>query len=357
VFCIHSSVIGANKHLLFDEQTRSGTWIENFDPSMILYTKSYKEISCLDTLLKLAARPDASLDFPAEYVNLARVVFNSCQPMWSMMLPNHVFKSAVMTFVNKVIEANVEAVMQYYKSTWAHVGHFLSQLQPITLDGSFLGTVKYDRISTRTGRMTVAAGPQVLTMSKEKRRLITGSSKAPIYYVDFRALEPTIIANAVGLSFSGDDLYAWLAENVLHNQTRDSAKKAVVSALYGDQTHRTSDAKLIAQKFDLKNFAQHIRSKMCDITRVTNVYGRLISTKDVENDGCVINDYTQSSAVDAAILGFDLICSSLHLTPLCVIHDAVIVEDVDNNLSDGFISNVIVDRVGKLYYKAIRLDI
>lgn len=356
MFYIHSSVIGAHKHLLFDEQMRSGSWSEELDSHAPVYTKSFKESMCFDTMLKLAAS-DASLSFSQEYMNLAIAAFDTRQPMWSMMLPNHVFKSAVMNFVDAVIEAKVDIIRRYYEGTWAHVSCFLNKLRPISVSGVTLGRVTYDRVATRTGRMVVSSGPQVLTMKKDKRNLIRGETRSPVYYVDFRALEPTIVANVVGARFSGTDLYTWLSENVLRAQSRDAAKKAVVSALYGDQMHRTSDAKLIAQWFDLKNLANKIRSESPDRCRIINIYGRLIASKDIENDGCVINDYIQSSAVDSAVLGFDAVCSSLRLSPLAVIHDAVIVEDPHNTLSDGFVSSVIVDRVGTLYYKAIRLDV
>lgn len=355
VFYIHSSVLGSHKHLLFNEQTRSGSWTEKLDLSVPAYTKSFKESSCFDSILKLSAS-DASLEFPTEYLNLALNAFSTRSPMWAMMLPNHVFKSAVMNFVNAAIEAKTSLVQEYYNSTWAHVGSFLNKLRPIRVSGVDLGRVTYDRLSTRTGRMIVSSGPQILTMTKDKRKQITGETESPIYYVDFRALEPTIVANIVDARFSGSDLYVWLAENVLRVQTRDAAKKAVVSALYGDQTHRTSDAKLIAQWFDLKNLAVKIRVMSPDQKRVMNIYGRLIASKDMTNDGYVINDYIQSSAVDSAILGFDAICSSLRLAPLAIVHDAMIVEDCHNNLSDGFVSSVVVDRVGTLYYKATRLD-
>lgn len=348
-------MIGAHKHLLFDDQTKSGSWTEDADLQVPIYTKSFKNKACFDTLLKLAAS-QATLEFPAEYANLARFAFNSQAPMWSMLLPKHVFRSTVMNFVNAAIEANTETVMQYYSDVWERVGHFLNGLKPIKISGADAGTVVYDRLSTRTGRMIVVSGPKILTMSKEDRKFISGESNAPIYYVDFRALEPTIVANVMGSKFSGSDLYAWLAENVMSVASRDAAKKAVVSSLYGDQMNRSADARSIAEWFDLKNLACHIRAASPDKARIINIYGRMISTKDIENDGYIINDYIQSSAVDAAVLGFEQICSSLRLSPLGVIHDAIIVEDCYNALEEGFVSSTVVDRVGKLYYKATRLS-
>lgn len=354
MFCIHASALGAKKHLVFDDTGADGTWVSDTPASVPVYTGKFKTSDCFDTMLRLAAS-DAQLSFPDEYKIVSRQVFGDTDPMWSMLLPTRVFKSCVVSFVAQAVEAKADVIRPYYDGTWRHVSDFLETLVPCSAGDGELRRISYSRLSTRTGRMIVTSGAPVLTMRSDLRSTLRTDVDSPLFYVDFRALEPTIIANTVGAKFSGSDLYEWLASNVLTVSDRAAAKRAVVIALYNTPSARTRDAKALAEWFRLDDLATTIRAMSIDQRRVTNAYGRLIMSDDFDDDGCVINDFAQSTAVDAAVLGFDMICRSRDVRPLAIIHDAVIVQDQRGVLSDGEIGHVDVDTVGRLYYKVSRI--
>lgn len=352
--CVHRDVIGADMCVVFDDS--AVRWERDPPAGALVYTGSHKESMCLDTVIKLAAS-GAAVTIPPAYAVMAAQAFpNIERVMWSHVLPKSVLKRCLMDFVARVRDDSVESLRPYYEGTWERVGSFLKTLQPAYIDDECAGVVTYDRLSTRTGRMIVASGLKVLTMSRDVRAKIRGASGAPVMYVDFRALEPTLVANAVGLRFEGSDLYAWLAEHVIRASSRDVAKRAVVCALYGSKESRTSDAAKIANVFQLDALAADIRRASLRGERVTSLYGRVVRSEQYGDDGCVINDRFQSTAVDAACEGFAAICGDSGALPLAVVHDAVIVEDTKAALSDGQIGTVELPTVGKLYFKVTRLS-
>lgn len=354
MFCIDAAALGAPAHLLFDDSGDVGEWVTERPAGVPTFSGTLKRKSCLDTMLKLASSR-ASLSFPSEYDKVAAVFCKTAYPMWSMMLPKSVFRDCVRAFAKSVAEARVSDVAEYYETTWERVGDFLSSFGQLAAPGLPAAQVMYNRLATRTGRLTVASGAQVLTMPRDSRKDLRCSEPGELFYVDFRALEPTIIANVVGAAFEGSDLYSWLSDRVMRSRDRDAAKRAVVAALYGSQSCRSTDAQRIASWFKLDELASRIRALSPDGVRVVNLYGRMIMSDDFTNDGCVINDYAQSSAVDAAALGFAQMCAQTGVKPLAMIHDAVIVRDELGTLQEGFVGKIDVERAGALYYKISRL--
>lgn len=355
VFCFHADVIGSDQHLIVAEDGKNGRWSDDVPEDMLTFTGAYKREACLDTVVRLSAG-SATFDVPQCFITAASTAFGTTiRPRWRYMLPHSVFESAVRHLISGVVDSYSRDAARYYVTSWALVSRFLDGLRPFTIEGEpGEHSVTYDRLRTRTGRMVIASGQPIITMPREQRRRLRSTSGAHLKYVDFRALEPTIAANIVGARFEGSDLYAWLASNVLHDRDRTSTKLAVVQALYGGAHGRTAEAQRIASWFCVRDLAQRIRSGAREHI-VTNVYGRSVASETFDDDGCVINDYVQSTAVDAAVLGFDALCREHGALPVAVIHDAVIVDDALGKLADGYVGSVVVNGAGLLYYKVTDL--
>lgn len=356
VFCFHANVLGSDQHLIVADDGKQGCWSDDVPDQVLVFTGEYKRDLCLDTVIRLSAGT-ASFVVPDRYVRAATTILGTTvgRPLWRNIMPRSVFESAARHLVSGVVDSYSQDAARYYASTWALVSRFLDGLQQFTIDGvPGVHAVTYDRLRTRTGRMVVASGPPIMTMPRDTRHSMRSVTGGRLKYVDFRALEPTIVANVVGAQFSGSDLYAWLSNNVLHGRDRNATKLATVQALYGGAYGRSAEAQRIASWFCVHDLAQRIRATARGHI-IINVYGRSILSETFDDDGCIINDYVQSSAVDAAMVGFDTICSDHGVTPVAVIHDAVIVDDASNSLPDGFIGSTTVNGVGILYYKVTDL--
>lgn len=355
MFCLHSSVLGSHEHMVISEDGQRGAWSCDIPDGSLIFTGERKPERCLDTVIRLSAG-EAMFDIPQAYHRAAQSAFgHNVQPMWRMFMPRRAFEGAVRHLISQVVGAYSQDAARYYVTTWELAGRFLDNLQPFKLDGDQqVHRVTYDRLRTRTGRMVIASGPSVITMPRDVRSTMRSVTGGRLKYVDFRALEPTIVANAVSARFEGSDLYAWLAANVMHGRDRAAAKQVVVQALYGGAHGRSLEAQRIASWFCVRELAQHIRASARGEI-VINAYGRCVASESFHDDGCVINDYTQSTAVDAAVLGFSAICEEHGALPIAIIHDAVIVDDVHGRFTDGYVGNVMVNGVGLLYYKVTEL--
>ena len=98
---------------------------------------------------------------------------------------------------------------------------------------SMLPVPAYDRVSTKTGRLTIKSGPQILTLKREFRSIFSpSSSKSKLFEIDFISLEPRVALNFANVHAS-NDVYLSFIQNSGINISRDAAKLAVLCSLYG----------------------------------------------------------------------------------------------------------------------------
>ncbi len=205
----------------------------------------------------------------------------------------------------------------------------------------FTDCVKYDRFKTTTGRLTVSSGPRILTLPKSSRGII--KSRWPdgrIVFVDYVSLEPRIALAIAG----GDpkrDIYAQIERDLGLNLSRSVLKRAVLSILYGAGTARISDLTGLSKSeahglsYQLKQFfcVKRITDKVMDTVvdgYMRNYYGRPIFAGG-KASSIIYNHYIQSTAADAALLGFASLLDSVEQTfescvPLFVIHDCIVLD-------------------------------
>ena len=208
---------------------------------------------------------------------------------------------------SKLIES---AVPRFEKSLKAHFS-----------DG-MVSAPEYVRTKTKTGRLTVASGPPVLTMHADLRKGLVDAIQ-----VDFRSMEPNLLlayqAREVYL-----DLYSALAEEVFDGRlSRTKVKLSVIASLYNSE-RRNKQAEMIADFFRIDETIEELESQVHDGI-IVNMYGRPIVVGDAAKNH-LLSLWLQSSAVDAALTGFcNLVMSNKLIKPYWIIHDALIINKVD----------------------------
>jgi hypothetical protein len=213
----------------------------------------------------------------------------------------------------------------------------LSVLQP---DRFGLHTpVSYSNSGSVTGRLTVASGPNFLTMPAEYKKLLKSKfDGGKILQIDMIAAEPTVALNIADRPPSSDP-YLELAESVFEFKLdRNACKRVVLCALYGQSKRKISDAlgsEIDASKairstkdyFDYDRLIAKIRGDIDERNVMRNFFGRPIPLPD-SSESLLVSYFLQSTAAEAAILAFgDLLDRTAdYCTPLHIVHDALLID-------------------------------
>ena len=235
-----------------------------------------------------------------------------------------------------------------------------------TLSGSLSRAPTYNRVKTKTGRLTIKAGPPILTLPKAVRSVYRSQFKDGIILeIDFTSLEPRCASNIAGNSFRDYDLYSYLQKMLDIPAKRDTIKELVISLLYGAGDNRARkilqkdiiDANISKSFQDVKDFFKLDKMKndlllYAKTGQIFNFFGRPIPVDNLQ-PGILVNNYIQSTAVDLALLGFGGLIDRLDIRkakPLFIIHDALIIDVSKEYIHD------IKDLAGD-YYKHDELGI
>jgi hypothetical protein len=197
----------------------------------------------------------------------------------------------------------------------------------------------YDRLSGRTGRLKVTAGPSILTLKREHRDILT--SRFPggrIASIDYSSLEARTFLYSVGEKMDEDDIYAMIARKLFKDEYPRSVIKAVViSLLYGmgdvalsvklglDKAKVRKLSREVRKFFRYDELKEKLESQLAG-DRILNHYGRSIEVPDVR---LLINTFVQSSAVDVTLHGFARMVAAMppdKCVPIFTLHDALIVD-------------------------------
>lgn len=303
-------------------------------------------------------------------------------PPWSEVLPKALYNSRLKSLLGSLSKAITKIKSSEYFEVYKKSNNVFPMLRPSTLEVEkckailnsednhvIRGILRssrdglcqvpvYDRASTKTGRLTIKDGPQVLTLKKEYRSIFKASKEgSKIFEVDFSSLEPRVASNIAQRS-PGSDVYLSFMEYSGIRISRDASKLAVLCALYGASTYSlqkqlreqgsTVSASSLIQKvndyFDIGALAAGLKKAAGTEGVINNYFGRPISVDDAR-PAVLVNNYLQSTAVDVSLLGFERICSDLQdlISPLFIIHDAMFFEaqeryltKVSEYLSNGF---------------------
>jgi len=291
---------------------------------------------------------------------------------WRFVLPREVFKENFRSYVEDLAKIEELFVESKYPSFFVDSNRLFSRLERAKVDkvllqklirtndshvlrhmlsgshDSLLNVPFYDRVSTKTGRLTIKSGPQVLTLKKEFRSIFAPrKSNSRLFEIDFVSLEPRVALNFANVHAS-NDVYLSFLETTGVKVSRDTAKLAVLCSLYGAGNSRLNKllatetvditarqlVRAVSEYFKLSALKRHLFQQAKEGI-IQNYFGRPI---DVDNarESILINNYLQSTAADVAIAGFSHFVQkfSKQCRPLFVIHDALIIDVNNEHLDD-----------------------
>jgi len=246
---------------------------------------------------------------------------------------------------------DVELYNRYRSEATASQMEILETFKPDAY--GYAERVIYSGTETKTGRLKVTDGPNILHLKKDYRDIIISShgDKGKIVYLDYSSLEPRILLCVSNPSLIGSlpqDIYSkMLADlNLSEKIPRTVAKTAILSALYGQKEENTIKtlSNYIGSAEDFLNLVNEyfgidkLKEKLAgDLLKtggryILNYYGRPIFCEDTK-PYALLNYYVQSTAVDVAMLGFLNIVSRLKdnrltdkIKPIFILHDALFLD-------------------------------
>lgn len=372
-YCIDRTYLGSTEN--FCKNSEGFFWSDSKPRQSWLLTGNYKSKSrCLDTLLTL--RQIDLPKIPDRYIAVMNqlVTGSNVQIPWQHVLPRSTYENYFKNTVKVIEDAFSELPFDYYETAWEKGSELLSRLKPAKIDveawnkfldeanvnaavlasfkpdpRGFADVPTYNRFGTRTGRLTVSDGPNILTVKREHRSILKSSfSDGFVCSLDFRALEPRIVLAEAGCSSDAEDIYGELAEKIFGDRSnRDAVKVAVISELYGaakeslrarlgiSQTKIDAFVRGINDFFKLDELRARLATQAAS-ARIINRFGRPLQV-DPEAKNLFVNTYAQSTGVDVAMIGFNKLIKELGsegIRPLYVLHDALILDVRGDRLHD-----------------------
>ena len=356
---LHKTFLGTRQHALLKDLMVK--WTDN-ESSEFVYGNE-RHARSIHPLLRLfdVTVPDL---VPQEFKK-AMLACGSDNPPWRFILPKKLYNKNLKVLFTSLAEAEKKITSSRYTSVYQEISQLFTLLQPASLDvcacklilerednhivrsivkmslDSMCPVPTYDRVSTKTGRLTIKGGPQVLTLKKDYRTIFKPrSATARLYEIDFSSLEPRVASNIAGRS-PGQDVYSSFMEYSGISITRDAAKLAVLCSLYGAGKYnlqsqlrkQSSDVtadfliKKVKEYFRVSALLADLKKQAKDSGMIENYFGRPIVVDDAR-DSVLVNNYLQSTAVDVSLLGFNEFCSTFagKISPLFIIHDALFFE-------------------------------
>ena len=368
-FCIERGMLGSTEHFSFVDG--KGSWTDTIpDETWVLASTPRKEF-CLQTLLRLNGI-ELNTSVPSKHIRTMELTMKDTYSYdrvpWRHVVPSREYKSFFMSLLQNVRSAARAVDPTYYTETFSRVTplfeglehaainvpkleeylanpktsnpHTLKSFKPIA--GSFARRVEYDRFGARTGRLTMKNGPDILTLKKDYRDVITSRfQKGTIKYVDFSSLEARVMMTVAGEKVDVKDIYTKIGRQLGLTKSRKIVKLIVIATIYGSGTGDLQRLAGISERQMLETQDKIREMFKVDALRIRlseewhrldgkirNAYGRMVITPD---ESTLINSYVQSTAVDVALLGFwefvqDMRQRELKSRPIFILHDAILID-------------------------------
>jgi hypothetical protein len=373
--CFDASVIGTQKHLVYDGSYEWSASIPRDAWHFSGELKTSPTARCADTLLRLIGHKTASL--PDKYVKSMELLLSGSKATipWQQVVPQDVFKNYFQNLIDGTVAEYSRLPCDYYEAAWTAGSRVLGSLKSAKIDleryksfvdgdvatlpavesfrpgkTGYASPVVYDRFGTRTGRLTVSSGPNILVLRKDQRSFIKSVfPDGAICSLDFKALEPRIVLAEAGVDLPDGDLYDGLNNLLFEGKVdRTAIKTAIISELYGASKSSLGlrlgihgdklDAfvSTIRRCFQTPQLKARLKEDLKVEGFVRNKHGRPLRL-DPDADNLLVNTFTQSTGVDVAMLGFDSVLNRLGddgVRPLFVLHDALILDVRGDRLAD-----------------------
>ena len=361
--CISKKVIGTSLHMLSKESGEI-EWVAS--PPDESFPVGFSDNDSLLTVSKLSGK-DFSLTPGQEYVNALKIAGVEENIPWHQAVPRKVFKKFIQRIVDESRAILSSDQYEYYQNYLVKAQRASQQLSPVKIDPveyqrlmsdpltpnknviqSFAPINEYSKravygfTSTNTGRLTVRQGPQILTLKKEHRTILTSRfDKGRIVQLDYTSLEPRIALSMIGHN-PPKDIYNDVAKNILENRVgRESAKLLTIALLYGMGQKRVKN--ILAgtmlnpvstmqslDEFFGANIIREELSKQAKSGFIQNYYGRNIKVRN-DSEHVLYNNLIQSTAVDVALQGFSRMITTINehgkrMKPVFILHDALLID-------------------------------
>jgi len=334
-------------------------------------------VQCFDTMLTLRGRR-FDLSPGDRWQRAVSTVLRGAQGVrvpWSYVMPRRDHTAFVKNIINSANEAIDELTLDYLATSWADGARVLGRLERACIDGQLVerlhtqeqsesvksalasfapladgraAPIVYDRLTTATGRPTVVSGPQILTVRKDLRRVITSAhgAKGVIVILDFAALEARVVLHGAGRSCTEPDLYGAIAYEQFDGRVaRSAVKTCVLSLLFGAGRASTAERlgsdgpevdtfiARISEYFGFGRLGAALTQLRSEQGVLRNAYGRplLLDGHETVSDSLLLSHFVQSTGVDVSLMGFSRITDRLaneapRVRPLFVLHDALFLD-------------------------------
>lgn len=368
-FCIEKGVIGTKKHLIYENAQIS--WDEKIPDGVLVFSNSFLANNCIKSLCKIEGIDFESLvpnKFITSMKNVMKDEFVYENVPWQKVLPPQIYRFFLLELVKKITKALDGIDTRYFDETFSSVSslfkeldyaainvpklhaylenpetvnpHTLKTFKPIA--GSFARKVEYNRFASRTGRLTVSNGPDILTLKREFRDVIVSRFKGgSLRYVDFSSLEARVLLAASGDEIVAKDIYTSIRDKLIPSKSRDITKLIVLATVFGSgragllKLSGLKEKKLeevqekIREIFNVSAFEKKLQEEFqSSHGYIRNAFGRRVI---VNEERTLINSFVQSTGVDVSLLGFQKVVNeikncNLSAKPIFILHDALIID-------------------------------
>jgi hypothetical protein len=312
---IEKEYSGLNKDILIDK----------FKYSWSFSDKIYN----LNKLFQLENLDDVKC-FKERYNKLISAL-NIDNPEWLYLLGNSVVKKELNILKNNLDQLSEKINYDYEEVLYKRINLTENISNCLFNDTEYKKPV-YDHVSSVTGRTKITEGLNFLVMKKDDRKNLKSKYKnGRIYEIDIISLEPRILCKVIR-NECYYDIYDHVAKNILKKKyDRKNVKLGLISTLYGAKLNTVKklsgldneSAKTIKNWFDIEKFTTKLNEEYASAGKIENFYGR-----NIYSNSSPVNYYTQSTAVDCAMISFYNYVSDFKqgVDLVATIHDAIIID-------------------------------
>lgn len=267
-------------------------------------------------------------------------------PAWCRILPKHEFSSHLQNQVNRVTDFVSDPAQEYFLTHFQVQQSLIDSLQPgrvsndslsshgfIPDQNGFVPVPHYDNAHSATGRMSITAGPKILTLPRDLRHnLVSQWRDGELIEIDFNSLEARVLSWIAKNDPVSGDMYTWIgSQSGAGGTPRAVVKEATLAAIYGMSRKNfalryqdMSDAVEVYESVRKLMHVQALDSRLRDMNPLLNAFGRRLPETTAR-----ISYHVQSTAVDVACHGFSWLVSQLDPSsaiPVYIIHDALVID-------------------------------
>ena len=374
-FVIGSDVIGSAADVCYKIESKE---FSRADPKMNwVYTAKNSDLLCINELFRLN-KIKINTEPPQKYRNALRSIgISSTGIPWRYVMPLDSYKSYCYRVASDISKHFEKLDKDYYADTFKPSGgvlkhlkracidkkkyleHARSEASPAALsvlesfeplDDGLCKPVQYDRYSSKTGRLTVKSGPNIMILKKGYRDILKSSFKnGKIIQLDYSSFEARLALGLAGKKTNLNDVYTYISDALFGGTLkRDSCKTMVLGVLFGmgteamanlagiDRGAAKSAKKKIKDYFNFNKTVQPLIESAESNGSIHNFYGRKIMA-DSLLPGKLFNLLVQSTGVDASLLGFSSFIQAalerqVEVRPLFVLHDALILDCPESSI-------------------------